>query len=51
MNQEPIIQFNRAVDRAFIDELAAARGLTLAFPLSVAIWALILFTIYRFIPV
>ena len=46
---EPIIDFNRAIERAFIDELAAAKGLTLAFSLSLVIWVLILFTIYQFV--
>jgi len=46
---EPIIDFNRAIERAFIDELAAAKGLTLAFSLSIVLWILILLTIYNFV--
>ena len=46
---EPIIDFNRAIERTFIDELAAARGLTLAFSLSIVLWILILLTVYNFV--
>jgi hypothetical protein len=49
MNHEPVIDFNRAVEQAIVDEFAAAKGLTLAFSLSLVIWVLILFTIYQFV--
>jgi len=49
MNHEPVIDFNRAVEQAIVDEFAAAKGLTLAFSLSIVLWILILLTVYNFV--